>query len=187
MMTTHHFYRWGWLLGGGRYKPNQQTIIPACAAKCIMAEQAINRVPGLGGKFGAEVLDIVCEWEQMHGLKSGQADDGSVGNRGAKMLRPVAPKSWERPKTGSTGAKMTMVQLQAIPVEFLSKKLGDSSRARWLYGLARGVDMEAVEARADVKSLQAFKSFRAITDPAHLTRWLTVLATELLERMQVGR
>eukprot|EP00750_Incisomonas_marina_P002816 INCI12700.4.p1 GENE.INCI12700.4~~INCI12700.4.p1 ORF type:complete len:456 (+),score=65.87 INCI12700.4:178-1545(+) len=172
-------------IASSRYKPNQQTIIPACAAKCIMAEQAINRVPGLGGKFGAEVLGIVYQWEQIHGVKSRQPNDANAGSGGGAKVQPVAPKSWERPKTGSAGAKVIMAQLQAIPIDFLIQKLGDS-RAQWLHGLARGVDMEAVETRADVKSLQAFKSFRAIIDPAHLTRWLTVLAGELLERMQVG-
>jgi predicted trehalose synthase len=55
--------------------------------------------------------------------------------------------------------------------------------SRWVWETVRGIDSEAVAPKSLVKSINSCKSFEATSDAADVTRWLTVLAAELAERM----
>ena len=108
-------------IASSRYKPNQQTIIPARSAIPIMAEQSITAVPGLGGKLGASVSAAVSKYHELNPQRETQ---------------PQIP-SWEKAKTAADGAKQTVALLQVISLQWLQDHFGPS-RGQWLFDIARG-------------------------------------------------
>ena len=54
---------------------------------------------------------------------------------------------------------------------------------RWVWETVRGIDNEPVTPKSLVKSINSCKSFEPTSDPAAVSKWLTVLAAELAERM----
>jgi hypothetical protein len=54
---------------------------------------------------------------------------------------------------------------------------------RWVWETVRGIDAEPVTPKSLVKSINSCKSFEPTSEPADVSRWLSVLAAELAERM----
>ena len=80
----------------------------------------------------------------------------------------------------------TVGELAGVPPEMLERLFGSSTTAAWLHDVGCGTLHEEVRPCIAPKSLNALKSFApfdASTDEAQLVRWLTLIATELLERL----
>lgn len=94
---------------------------------------------------------------------------------------------------GKLGEKLCedlKVQYMAELLNFTKEELQkhcDERNSKWLYNLARGIDLEAVTPRLVPKSISCSKMFprqNAIADMASLKHWLHEMAKDVVERVE---
>lgn len=101
---------------------------------------------------------------------------GKLGKRIKALLPPNVPTT-----IGSITKYLSLPELE--------KGIGDVATARWVYQVARGIDMEAVVVReqALIKSITAFKSLPFNTEGSSILEaepWIRLLAQEVVKRVE---
>ncbi|XP_063821476.1 DNA polymerase eta [Ostrinia nubilalis] len=79
-----------------------------------------------------------------------------------------------------------MIDLQVFTEKDLQAKF-DEKNGTWLYNIARGIDLEPVQARFNPKSIGCCKQLRgksALVDLDSLKKWLTDLGDEIEDRLE---
>ncbi|XP_063359777.1 DNA polymerase eta [Cydia amplana] len=79
-----------------------------------------------------------------------------------------------------------MYELQKFSEKELQAKF-DEKNGTWLYNIARGIDLEPVQAKFNPKSIGCCKNFKgksAILDLENLTKWLKDLGDEIEDRLE---
>ncbi|KAL0893554.1 hypothetical protein ABMA27_013744 [Loxostege sticticalis] len=79
-----------------------------------------------------------------------------------------------------------MIELQVFTEKDLQNKF-DEKNGTWLYKIARGIDLEPVQARFNPKSIGCCKQFKgksALLDLESLKKWLTDLGDEIEDRLE---
>ncbi|KAG5869676.1 hypothetical protein JTB14_035602 [Gonioctena quinquepunctata] len=80
----------------------------------------------------------------------------------------------------------TMGQLLRFTERELIKKFEEKT-GKWLYNIARGIDLEPVKTRIIPKSISCCKRFpgkNCLVSPGSVERWMKELATEISERLE---
>ena len=77
-------------------------------------------------------------------------------------------------------------ELAGVALDELRATFGGET-ARWLHSICTGGLDEPVTPSIAPKSLNAFKSFAPTSDPVTITRWVDLLAAELVQRMAEDR
>ncbi|XP_052749892.1 DNA polymerase eta isoform X2 [Galleria mellonella] len=80
----------------------------------------------------------------------------------------------------------TMAELQTFTEKKLQEKF-DEKNGSWLYNIARGIDMEPVQAKFNPKSIGCCKQLRgkaAVVNLDSLKKWLTDLGDEIDDRLE---
>lgn len=79
------------------------------------------------------------------------------------------------------GAKLAGDLLQ-YPLGHLVAHFGEETGV-WLWNVTRGNLVEKITPRSKVKSMASAKQFPAISDMESIKKWMTILASELVERL----
>mmetsp|Transcript_7478 Transcript_7478/g.27457 ORF Transcript_7478/g.27457 Transcript_7478/m.27457 type:complete len:594 (-) Transcript_7478:3315-5096(-) len=110
---------------------------------------------------------------------------------GASSLLRTLPLRSIRGLGGKLGSQLealfpqaqSAVDLQDVPLSAFEHHF-DPKTAQWLYHVCRGIDDDPVAPNIKAKSLLAFKSFEAVPSLSQAQPWLSLLATELVGRME---
>ena len=126
---------------------------PFSSAPGLLAGLAIRDVPLLGGKQGAEIVQVL------------------------RNLRPPAQRYG-----AEANERLKVRELLALGLEELTQAFG-TERGTWLFRYVRGEDDRAVKAKGPPRSLLEAKSVAPLTDLDGVRRWLGNLARNLARRV----
>ncbi|KAJ0180282.1 hypothetical protein K1T71_003686 [Dendrolimus kikuchii] len=93
-------------------------------------------------------------------------------------------------KFGDAVCDILKIKVMSELQQFAEKELQtrfDDKNGSWLYNIARGIDLEHVQARFNPKSIGCCKQFRgkaALLDLENLTKWLKDLGDEIEDRLE---
>ena len=152
-------------VASSRNKPNKQTLVPLCMGAVVLRSLAVRGIPGLGGKLGKRVAGAVLQNKKGHtrvGANSGEKE--------------------EEDEDEAMDA-VTVGELQSLSEAQLRMALRNDETARWIVGIAHGIDGAVVEESMRPKSLLAMKSFPPERRASELCKWITLLSIEIVERI----
>ena len=154
-------------IGSSRNKPNKQTLIPLHMTPQVLRTLALRGVPGLGGKWGHQVEDIILKY---HGLSKDNNNNNINNTNNAK-------------KSSEDEVNALISHVQDVNETTLIKLFGKDN-AHALHRKCHGIFVDAVEPSWKPKSLLAMKSFwPPLETQSQFDTWLHLLVTELVERI----